>query len=127
MVGTKIDKDGNIIDGITVPAPTSYQYEWEDISKSTAGRTQDLEMHKNRIGRVIAISLSWENISIADCARLLHAFDPEYIYVKYLDAKEGALITCGFYTGTVSAPLFNTLSGKWESVGFKIATRKNAL
>lgn len=115
------------VDGRKIPAPTSYQYEWEDISKSDAGRTQDLEMHKKRIGRVVAISLSWENVSIADCAAILQSFDPEYITVTYLDAKSGKFETRGFYTGTVSAPLFNTKIGKWESLSFKITTRKNAL
>lgn len=115
------------VDGKSIPAPTSYQYEWEDISKSNAGRTQDLEMHKNRIGRVIAISLSWENISIQDCSAVLQAFHPEYVTVTYLDAKTGGMVTRGFYTGTVSAPLFNTKVGKWESVSFKLTTRKNAL
>lgn len=115
------------VDGKPIPAPTAYQYAWEDISKSNAGRTQDLAMHKNRIGRVIEISLSWENISIKDCAAVLQAFSREYVDVTYLDAKTGGMVTRGFYTDTVSAPLFNTKVGKWESVSFKLTTRKNAL
>lgn len=115
------------VNGKPIPAPTTYQYEWEDISKSNAGRTEDIEMHKNRIGRVLSISLSWENISIADCAAILQAFNPEYVTVAYLDARAGGIVERDFYTGTVSAPLFNTKVGKWENVSFKLATRKNAL
>lgn len=64
---------------------------------------------------------------IQDCAAVLQAFHPEYVTVTYLDAKTGGMVTRGFYTGTVSAPLFNTKVGKWESVSFKLTTRKNAL
>lgn len=127
LVGTSIDSQGEIINGVTPKAPDEYQYDWEDISKSNAGRTQDITMNKNRMGRVISLSLGWEKISIKDCSEILNIFNNEYVYVKYLDALQGKFITRGFYTGNVTAPLFNTAVGKWEKLSFRISTRKNAL
>lgn len=127
LVGTQVNKQGEITDGVTLIAPSEYQYDWEDISKANAGRTQDITMNKNRMGRVIALSLGWEKISIKDCSDILNIFNNEYVYVKYLDALQGKFITRGFYTGNVTAPLFNTAVGKWEKLSFRISTRKNAL
>ena len=36
-----------------VKCPTSYEWEKEDLSNATAGRSEDGVMHKNRIGSVI--------------------------------------------------------------------------
>lgn len=127
LVGTEIDNEGNILNGVELPAPSSYQYEWEDISKSNSGRTQDVAMNVNRIGRIISISLSWEKITISDCSTILNAFNSEYVYVKYLDAKEGKFVTREFYVGSISTPLFNTKIGKWENLSFKITSRRNSL
>lgn len=84
-------------------------------------------MQKNRVGRVFALSLSWEKVKISDCAKIMQAFKPEYIFVKYLDAEKGVFLTREFYTGNGTAPLFSTKTGKWESLSFKLTARRNAL
>lgn len=127
LVGTTIDVNGNITNGVTIVAPASYDYDWEDISKSNAGRTEDIEMHKNRIGRVKSISLAWSAITFTDCAGICAAFNSEYFYVKFFDVASFAFITKQFYTGNVSASLKNTSTGKVDSLSFKIVTKKNAL
>lgn len=126
-VGTKLSSDGTIADGVTLPAPTTYQYKWEDISDSSAKRTEDMEMHKNRKGRVAGIDLSWSKVKISDCSKIIKAFKPEYVYIRYLDAETGAFETRLFYTGPGTAPLFNTETGKWDSLSFQITTKGNVL
>ena len=108
------------VDGKSIKAPSSYQWDMEDLSDSSAGRTEDCVMHKNRIGQKVAISLSWNNIPTPDASAILKAFDPEYISVKYLDPKVGGYATKTFYVGNRSAPLYNGKLGLWSNVSFKI-------
>lgn len=50
------------VDSVAIPPPSSYQWEREDLSDSSAGRTEDGKMHKNRIAYKVAVSLSWNNV-----------------------------------------------------------------
>lgn len=108
------------VDGKSIKAPSSYQWDMEDLSDSSAGRTEDCVMHKNRIGQKVAISLSWNNISTDDVSTILKAFNPEYISVKYLDPMQGGYTTKTFYVGNRSAPLYNGKLGLWSNLSFKI-------
>lgn len=108
------------VGGKSIKAPSSYQWDMEDLSDSSAGRTEDCVMHKNRIGQKIAISLSWNNIPTNVASTILKAFNPEYIEVKYLDPMSGGYLTKTFYVGNRSAPLYNGQLGLWSNVSFKI-------
>lgn len=112
------------VDGKQVKCPTKYQWKMQDISAADSGRTEDLVMHKNRIGQVCALELSWENVSIADGASILKSFDPEYLDVCYLDAKSGTFQTKQFYVGDRAAPLWDADSGVWREISFNIIERK---
>jgi hypothetical protein len=114
------------VDGKYIKCPSSYLYKLEDVSAADAGRTEDTMMHKKRIGQVIGIELSWQNITTAEVSELLKAFDPEYIEVCYLDAKEGKFMTSQFYVGNRSAPLYNSRLGVWQNVSFNIIERSGA-
>lgn len=113
----------NSVNGASIPCPSSYTWELEDISASDAGRTEDTVMHKNRIGQVVALNLSWQNISTAKASQILNAFNPEYISVNYLDPKSGGYVTSTFYVGNRSAPMYNATLGLWSNVSFKIIKR----
>ena len=106
----------------TVPSPSmgGFQWEKEDLSDSSAGRTEDGKMHKKRIGSKVALSLSWQNISTSDVSKILNAFKPEYVKVKYLDPEVGDFTEKIFYVGNRSAPLYNSKLGVWSNVSFKI-------
>lgn len=86
--------------------PDDYKWGLNDISASDSGRTQDADctMYKNRIGQKRKLSLSWTNPSVEDVSKILKMFNPEYVYVRYLDAMEGQFITKRFYSGDKSAP-----------------------
>lgn len=108
------------VDSAVIPSPSSFQWEREDLSDSSAGRTEDGLMHKNRIGYKVAVSLSWNNIPTAKASQILKAFNPEYVSVKYLDPEEGEYITKKFYVGNRSAPMYNCRLGVWSNISFKI-------
>lgn len=111
------------VEGVAVACPSSYVYILEDVSASNAGRTDDTTMHKLRKGQVVALELSWSNVTTAVGANILRAFNPEYISVKYLDLVVGDFITKTFYVGNRKAPMYNASLGLWENISFKIIIR----
>ena len=86
--------------------PTKIDWGLQDISGSDAGRVQDANntMYKMRTSQKRKISLAWTNPSMSDASTILKAFNPEYVYVQYLDPMEGAVSVRQFYVGDRSAP-----------------------
>lgn len=114
---------GVITNAVWLPPPSSYVCEIEDVSGANAKRTEDTVMHKKKIGQAIAISVTYKMISVRDCAKLLQAFNPEYLFAEFLDPKAGDYRILEFYVGNRSVPLYNAGLGKWESLSFKIIQR----
>ena len=110
-----------------VPAPTGFQWGLQDISAADSGRTNDVAatMQKNRVTQKRKLQLSWTNPSAADTATILTAFNPEYVYVRYLDAMANAYETRQFYVGDRSAPLRQvTVNGvTYTTLSFNIIER----
>lgn len=115
------------VDGAAIPCPSTYQFRLEDISKSTAGRVESGKMHKQMIGRVISLELTWNAIPTAVVKQLLQAFKPEYISVKYIDPFVGVApnyeVTQTFYRGNVAAPMYNSTLDLWDNLSFNIISR----
>lgn len=111
------------VDGEAVICPSSFQWNMEDVSAEGAGRTEDMVMHKQRIGQVVSVNLSWRGLTTAQVSSVLTAFNPEYIEVEYLDPMEGDYVTKEFYVGNRSAPLYNSKLNLWENVSFNIIAR----
>lgn len=113
-----------IVDGVEVPDPSEMTWGESDISSSDAGRTQDNKMHKNRTGSKVTLQLAWWNKSPEDTQKILQAFYPEYIVVKYWDARVGQT-TKEFYSGDKSAPVkYWTVNKKrYQKISFSIIER----
>lgn len=111
------------VDGQAIACPSGYQWSLQDISASDAGRTEDTVMQKKRIGQAVKLELSWQNIPTDVVSSILQAFDPEYIKVCYLDARQGQYVTSEFYVGDRTAPLYNARKGLWSNVSFNIIER----
>ena len=111
------------VDGSAVACPSSYQWKLQDISSPDAGRVESGDMSKMRIGQVVAIELSWQNISTETASAILRAFNPEYISVSYLDPMAGKYLTAEFYVGDRSAPLYSSRTGLWSNIAFNIIGR----
>lgn len=114
------------VDGEVVKCPSSYVWKIEDVSAADAGRTEDTVMNKLRIGQVVGIELSWQNVTISEASSILKAFNPEYITVEYLDAMAGTYVTSEFYVGNRSAPLYNAAKGLWSNISFNLIKRSGA-
>lgn len=111
------------VNGKSIKCPSSYLWKLEDVSASDAGRTEDTVMYKKRIGQLVGIELSWQNIPTNEVSEILKAFNPEYITVCYLDAMQGKYVTSEFYVGNRSAPMYNAVKGLWSNVSFNIIER----
>ena len=111
------------VNGVAVKPPSTYKWKLEDLSASDAGRTEDTVMDKKRIGQLIGIELQWNKVSIADTSTILKLFNPEYIDVEYLDAKEGKYVIRKFYVGERAVPLYNGELGLWDNISFNLIGR----
>lgn len=111
------------VNGSSIPCPSSYQWDEQDVSASDAGRTEDGLMHKKLIAKKVAVSLSWQNVDTATASKVLQAFNSEYFSVKYLDPKAGENLTKTFYVGDRSAPLYNCRLNVWSNITLKIIER----
>lgn len=111
-----------IVDGAEMPCPAVFTWGLQDISASESGRTDDTIMHKNRVGQKRKISLQWNIKDKATASKILKAFNPENISVKYPDAMSGTDETRTFYVGDRSAPVKYWWVGKqlYESISFDI-------
>ena len=114
------------VDDKAVKCPSSYLWKLEDVSASDAGRTEDTVMDKTRVGQLVGLELSWQNIPTKDVSDILQAFNPEYITVCYLDAMQGKYVTSEFYVGNRSAPMYNATKGLWSNLSFNIIERSGA-
>lgn len=106
-----------------VRAPAGYRLKYDDVSAADSGRTEDTTMYKNRRGQVVGIELAWRYVTTAEGSAILQAFDPEYLYVQYLDLKAGCYCKAEFYVGNRSAPMYNARKGLWENVSFNLIKR----
>ena len=111
------------VNGVEVKCPSSYLWKLEDVSASDAGRTEDTKMDKMRIGQIVGIELSWQNLTTNEVSKILKAFNPEYITVTYLDAMAGKYVTSEFYVGNRSAPMYNSRKGIWSNVSLNLIER----
>lgn len=111
------------VDGVAIKSPSAYRWKLEDVSSNEAGRTENYVMDKMRWGQLVGLELKWQNVSIADGAAILQAFNPQYITVEYLDALEGGYIEKEFYVGNRAAPLYNGELGVWSEISFNIIQR----
>lgn len=111
------------VGGTTVPPPSSYEYQLSDISSPDAGRTEDGLMHKMMIGQKVHLNLKWQNLTDAEAATVLTAFNQEYLSIKYYDVKSAGFLTKTFYVGDRSAPAYNRTVGVWSGVSFNVIER----
>lgn len=111
------------------PDPAVMTWGLQDISASDAGRVQDAgnTMYKMRTSQKRKLNLTWNYPTSEQAARILQAFNPEYVFVRYFDPMDGSYNVREFYVGDRSAPFkwFN-LHGKgtrYSSISFDIIER----
>lgn len=111
------------VDLAAVKCPSSYTYRLQDVSAPGAGRTEDMQMQKMRLGQKVKIDLAWNGVTTKELSDILQAFNPEYISVEFLDPYANTFSTKVFYVGDRASPLYNAALGLWENVTFNIIER----
>lgn len=108
------------VNGVTVPAPSKYDWKESDVSSADAGRTEDGLMHKETITKKIHIELEWQNVSDTTAQTVLQAFSTnEYFSVTYWDYRAMAYQTKTFYVGDRSVSAYNRVL-KIGTISFNI-------
>lgn len=104
------------IDGVKVPTPQTYNWSKEDLDgeEGTGRDNATGEMFRHRITTKRKLSFTWGVLSVADTSRLLEALEPEFIEVRYLDARKGDYETKTFYAGPQSADCGHR--GRWLGI-----------
>jgi len=110
------------IDGITIPNPTTYEYNIEDLSSEETGRTLDGIMHKDVVSTKDTYNCSWRVLSWEDAATLLNAVDGK-TKVRFTHADPrvpGQWITDWFYIGARQGGALDLSDDKrnWKGINF---------
>lgn len=104
----QLDNPIRSVGGVTVPAPSKYDWKLSDVSSADAGRTEDGKMHKELITRKVHLELEWKNLNDGDAALILGAFgNSEYFNVTYYDYHDMTFLTKRFYAGDRSVSAYN--------------------
>lgn len=112
---------------VDVKTPDKFDWGLQDVSSSDSGRVSDASatMYKNRMAQKRKISLGWNDPSGSETAAILRAFNPEYVWVRYLDPMADEYQVRQFYVGDRSAPLRQVTIGgaTYRTVSFDIIER----
>lgn len=110
----------------SVKCPSSLTWGKITVSDEDAGRVKkQARMYVNKVADKVQISLQWNSPDGADTAKILQAFDHEYIWVKYHDPKTNDWAVKEFYPGDMSAPVYAYwIDGiRYQNVAFQIIER----
>ena len=111
------------VNGKAIPCPSSFTFILSDVSAADAGRTEDTVMHKNKLGEMVKIELSFQNIDNDTIYKVLNAFDSEYFTVEFYHPKFKVYKTSTFYISDRTSPMYNHSRGLWQNVSFNIIER----
>lgn len=111
------------VNGSAIPCPSAYTFILSDVSAADAGRTEDTKMHKNKLGEMVKIELSFQNINNETLYRVLNAFNEEYFTVEFYHPKYMTFKTSTFYVGDRTSPMYNHRLGIWQNLNLNIIER----
>lgn len=104
-----------------LPIPSSYEAKVVDISAPDAGRTEDMAMHKMRVGQSFRADVKWSFPTRSDVATLMSAFNSEYFLASVIDPRVATgYVSLRCYAGDRTAPLWNSYHGRWETFALAI-------
>lgn len=112
------------VDGIPILPPSGWELKCNDMSKPSAGRDENGEMHKERIGRAIRIDLTWSALSAIELQEILDVFRSEYFTVIYRDpeARTG-WNEAVFYAGDISYRMYSSALEIFSDLKIPIISR----
>lgn len=108
------------IDGTTVPIPTSYDFDIEDLSSEATGRTLDGVMHKDVVAIKDYYTCKWSKVSWSDAALILNLVDGKrQVTVSYVDPRvPDTVLSNTFYVGKRSGKVnnLNNPGNTWSEI-----------
>lgn len=111
------------IDGTSIPTPSEYGFDIEDLSSEQSGRTLDGIMHKDVVAVKDYYTVTWKRLSWADTAALLNLVNGKTkVSLTYYDPRRpNVALTNNFYIGKRSgkANNLNNPSNTWKDITFQ--------
>lgn len=111
------------IDSVTIPTPSEYGFDIEDLSSEASGRTLDGIMHKDVIDVKDYYTCTWKHLSWTETAQLLSLVNGKTkVMLTYYDPRyPNVPLTNQFYIGKRSgkANNLNDSSNTWTDVTFQ--------
>ena len=98
---------------VTLPTPSSYQFNVQDIDGSTAGRNQAGYMFRDRVAVKIKVECQWQNLRQAQAATILNAITDQFFTVTCPDPRTGSTVSFIGYCGDRTVPAYNLQTGNW--------------
>lgn len=72
------------IGGVQLPAPMTYEVEYNDLDSEDTGRSEDGMLHRVRVRQGVAkIKVAWEQLTQANVDLILNAIEPASFTVVY--------------------------------------------
>ena len=111
------------INGTTIPTPTEYGFDIEDLSSEQSGRTLDGVMHKDVIAVKDYYTCTWKKLSWTQTASLLALVNGKTrVQLTYVDPRyPNQVLVNYFYVGKRSgkANNLNNPGNTWKDVTFQ--------
>lgn len=108
------------IDGVTIPTPSSYDFNIEDLSSEQTGRTLDGIMHKDVVAVKDYYTVMWKKLSEDDAALILNLVDGKtQLSFTYVDPRyQAGVVTRDFYVGKRSGKAMNLRNSEntWNDI-----------
>lgn len=111
------------INGTTIPVPSEYGFDIEDLSSEQSGRTLDGVMHKDVVAVKDYYTCTWKHLSWSDAAALLNLVNGKtQVQLSYVDPRYPDTVKINdFYIGKRSgkANNLNHPTNVWKDITFQ--------
>lgn len=108
------------INGATIPTPSEYSFDVEDLSSDNTGRTLDGKMHKDVVAVKDSYTCTWKRLSWQDAATLLNAIDgkTQFSFTHADPRVPNQFVTGTFYVGKRSTVALNLKNAEntWHDI-----------
>lgn len=123
MYEIKIRKEGET-SWEAVLNPSGYTYGLSDFTR-TSGRTMDDVFHKSKTSQKVMYTLTFDDIDLEKCHKLLHAFSHQYVEILFFDLWENKEMVRHFVVGdrSTKAAAWNDTYKRFDPMVFELEER----
>ena len=93
-----------------------------DIDAAGSGRTQDGNLHRNRVAIKVRLDCTCKPLEQTDATIVLTAIKPQWLEVQYFDPQEGSVQTKKMYSNNIPATFAIQHGTKqyWTGIAFPL-------